>query len=261
MKFRQRLERAFSWMAIPNLTIFIVVGQVLVWLLQNLANYPMDAISLVPGLVLKGEVWRLFTFVFFPPRVHIIFLIFAWMILFMTGSALEHFWGSFKYTMYVLLGWFLTMLATVALLFIYPSYAIPNLFITTSIFLAFAYINPNYEFLIFFVLPVKVKWLAVLSLAMFGYYFVVGHPVIKITVAAGVGNYLIFFGGDMIRSLKGAKMRRENRERYESKQTSAEEPFHTCCVCGVTDIDDPNMQFVYSDGKGYCEKCVEKDNE
>ena len=258
MRFRQRLENAFSWMAVPNLTIFIVVGQVLVWLLQNLANYPMNAISLVPGLVAKGEVWRLFTFVFFPPQMNVLFLIFAWLILFMTGSALEHFWGSFKYTMYVLLGWFLTLLAVVPILFIYPSFPIPNLFITTSIFLAFAYINPNYEFLIFFVLPVKVKWLAVLSLALLGYTFVSSHPVIKIAIAAGIGNYFIFFGSAMIRSVKGAKMRRENRARYESKQVSKAEPFHVCSVCGVTDNDDPNMEFVYSGGKGYCEKCVEK---
>ncbi|MEQ9824334.1 MAG: hypothetical protein ABQ298_08115 [Puniceicoccaceae bacterium] len=256
MKLSQRLERNFAWIAIPNLTLYIIIGQVMVWLLQNLANYPMDAIALVPGLVIRGEVWRLFTFIFFPPQTHFIFLVFAWLILFLTGTALEQFWGSLKYTGYVLLGWFLTVLATIAGIFVYPGVMIPNLFITASIFLAFAYVNPNYEFMIFFVLPVKVKWLAVFTLALFGYQFLTGHLIIKIVVLAGVGNYLIFFGRDMIQSLKGAQRRREHRQRYESQKVSAEEAFHTCSVCGVTDIDEPDMQFVYSDGKGFCERCI-----
>jgi len=261
MKFSQRIERTFSWIAIPNLTIYIIIGQVVVWLLENLVNYPMEAIALVPALVAKGEIWRLFTFIFFPPQTHVIFLIFAWMILYMTGSALEHFWGSYKYSCYVLLGWFLTVLATILGIFIYPVVIIPNLFITTSIFLAFAFVNPDFEFLIFFVLPVKVKWLAVLSLLMFGYEFVTGPLIIKVVVFAGIGNYLIFFWKDMINAVKGMKMRRENRTKYEAQQVSKDEPFHVCSVCGITDLDNPDMHFVYSAGKGYCEKCVGKDQE
>ncbi len=261
MKFTQRLERTFSWIAIPNLTLYIIIGQVLVWLLQNLANYQLTAIALVPGLVAKGEVWRMFTFIFYPPQTHVLFLIFAWLILFMTGSALEQFWGTFKYTCYVLLGWLLTLLAMVAGIFIYPSVMIPNLFITTSIFLAFAFVNPNYEFLLFFVLPVKVKWLAVLTLVMFGYEFVMGHLMIKIVVLAGIGNYLIYFGKEIVQIAKGAKMRRENRAKFEARQVSKADPFHTCAVCGLTDLDDPDMHFVYSGGKGYCEKCVGKEGE
>ncbi len=260
MKFTQRLERTFSWIAIPNLTIFIIIGQVLVWLLQNLANYPMDAIALVPALVIKGEVWRLFTFIFFPPQVNLIFLVFAWLILFMTGSALEEFWGSLKYTCYVLLGWFLTILAMVAGIFIYPNMPIPNLFITTSIFLAFAFINPNYEFLIFFILPVKVKWLAMLTLVMFGFELVTGHLIIKIVVLAGIGNYFLFFWKDMIDAAKGMKAQRANRARAEAQKVSESEPFHTCSVCGLTDLDDADMHFAYSDGKGYCEKCLREDS-
>ena len=258
MKGLQRLENKFSWIAIPNLTLYLVAGQVIVWAFQTFANYPLDAIALIPALVKHGEIWRLFTFAFFPPRMHPLFLVFAWMILYMMGTALEHYWGSFRYTLYVLSGLFFTALATLAAIFIEPNIIIPNLFISSSIFFAFAFLNPDFEFLLFFILPVKVKWLALLGGGLLLYTFLGAPFVYKIAIFGGVGNFFLFFTKDIIGRIRGAKMRKENRERYQAKVMEEDEPFHVCSVCGITDRQDPDMHFVYSDGKGYCEKCLEE---
>jgi hypothetical protein len=258
MKILHRLERNFSWIAIPNLTIYLVLGQMLVWALQTFAHYPMEAIALYPALVAQGEVWRLITFAFFPPQMHPLFLVFAWLILFMMGNALEHFWGSFRYTLYVFSGLAFTILATVIAIFIQPNIQIGNLFISSSIFFAFAFLNPDYEFLMFFILPVKVKWLAILSGGLLLVGFLMSSFIGKIVILAGVGNFFLFFSRDLVMAIKGMKMRRENRARYESRIIDEDEPFHVCTICGITDKTDPDMHFVYSGGKGYCEKCVEK---
>lgn len=258
MKGLQRLERNFSWIAIPNLTLYLVIGQVVVWALRTFANYPMEAIALWPSLVMQGEVWRLVTFAFFPPQMHPLFLIFAWLILYMMGTALENFWGSFKFTLYVLSGIFLTILATVIAMFVAPNIHIDNFFISSSIFFAFAFLNPDYEFLMFFILPVKVKWLAILSWGLLLVSFIMSPFIYKIVMLAGVGNFFLFFGKDVVKMFRGMKMRRENRVSHESHKVSEEEPFHVCKVCGLTDKKDPDMHFVYSNGDGYCENCAEK---
>ena len=258
MKGLQRLENKFSWIAIPNLTIYLVMGQVMIWLLQTFANYPMNAIALRPDLVAQGEIWRLFTFAFFPPRTHPLFLVFAWMILFMMGTALERHWGSFRYTLYVLSGFFFTAIAALIAIFIQPKIEIPNLFISSSIFFAFAFLNPDVEFLVFFILPVKVKWLAYIGGGLLLFSFFGVSFVYKIAILGGVGNFFLFFTKDIIGKIRGAKMRRDNRERHAARVMDEDEPFHVCTICGITDRQDPDMHFVYSDGKGYCEKCVQK---
>lgn len=261
MKGLQRLERNFSWIAIPNLTIYLVLGQVVVWALQTFAHYPMEAIALKPYLVAQGEVWRLITFAFFPPQMYPLFLVFAWLILFMMGNALEHFWGSFRFTLYVFSGLFFTILATFIAIFVQPNILIGNLFISSSIFFAFAFLNPDYEFLLFFILPVKVKWLAILSWVLLLVGFLMSPIMSKIVILAGVGNFFLFFGKDLVMLVKGMKMRRENRARHAAHVVDEDEPFHVCTICGITDKKDPEMHFVYSEGKGYCEKCVKKMDE
>ena len=75
------MERRMGWFAIPGITVYIVVGQVILWCLEVFAGYPMDAVILVPFRLAEGEIWRLFTFVFRMPRMHPIFVIFSWLVL------------------------------------------------------------------------------------------------------------------------------------------------------------------------------------
>ena len=116
----------------------------------------MANIALVPTKVLHGEVWRLVTFLCEPPTNNLVFAFFFWYLFFLMGTALESTWGVFRYNVYLLVGW----AATVAVSFIQPEAPASAGFLQGSVFLAFAYLYPNFQLLLFFILPVKVKWLA-----------------------------------------------------------------------------------------------------
>ena len=148
----------------------------------------------VPLLVLDGQWWRIFGFMLIPPPAGIIFIGFAWWMFYLMGSGLEHFWGAFRYNLYIWVG----AAFTVGLSFLQPGAAATNAFLAGSVFLAFAYLNPDFEILVLLVLPVKMKWLALITWAIYGYEFVTGGWSGRLQVIAAVGNFFLFFGGDLI---------------------------------------------------------------
>lgn len=251
MRWLDILERRFGRVAIPNLIFWIVIGQVLFYGLGIFTTFPVDALTLQPGKVLQGEVWRLATFLFVPEiRVISIWVIFVWYLLFIYGSALESSWGEFRFNLFILIGVIGTSAAALIGYLAAPfAGEVPIWYLMSSIFLAFAALNPNFELLLFFILPIKVKWLAWLVWAIFALHFLSGPLPIKLLVLAAVLNLALFFGKDLLNSVK-ASQRRKAHER--KREALAEEPFHRCSVCGITDKDDPGMDFVYEDGKGYC---------
>ena len=163
MPLLTRLERKLGRFAIPNLTIAIIAVQALTWAatLGNPAIY--QGMVLDSQLVLAGEWWRVFTFVMLPPATNAIWLFFALYLLYLMGTALENEWGDFRYNLYWLVGW----LASVVVAFLVPGGAVSNFYLNGSIFLAFAFLYPNFEILLFFILPVKVKWLAAITWGFF----------------------------------------------------------------------------------------------
>jgi hypothetical protein len=111
-RLRSRLQR---W-AIPNPTSYIIAGQALFYLLSHLGNdrfasFDLTKIMLLPGKILEGEVWRLFSFVFFPPASTPIFVIFVWLLMYRYGTALEAIWGTYRYNLYLLVGFASTIIA------------------------------------------------------------------------------------------------------------------------------------------------------
>lgn len=92
-----RLERALGRYAIPNISLYLVMGQVLFWAVSFLGYFDLERIALLPLAVLHGEAWRLVTFLFLPPNAHPVFIAFAWYMFFLMGSALESYWGVFRY--------------------------------------------------------------------------------------------------------------------------------------------------------------------
>jgi len=155
---------------------------------------------------------------------------------------LEREWGTFKYNIYILLSYILT----IAVAFILPDIPLSNFYIFLSIFLAFAYLYPDFQLLLFFILPVKVKWLALIQWITYAIMLLFGTWSMRLLIIASVCNFLLFFGKDIV--TRGRYSIR--RERYKPKKTQSEDkPFHTCSECGLTDIQDPNMGF------RYCAKC------
>ncbi len=261
MGILDRMERRMGWLAIPGITVYLVIGQAILWCLEVFAGYPMDAVILVPSRLAEGEIWRLFTFVFRMPRIHPVFVVFSWLVLWMMGTALEQAWGTFRYCMFLYCGWFLCVLAAVVGMFFFPYVPIINLFVITTVFLAFAYVYPDHEFLVFFVLPVKVKWLAMVSWAFLFVLFLTGGWVARILVLVGVGNFVMFLGPEIVARFRHRGQVPRVRPKADVNASRKKEPveaFHVCVICGATDVDHPDREFVYSDGKGYCSECRDK---
>src|SRR5687768_16764729 len=101
-----RLERRLGRFAIPNLTLLLIAGQValyVAWFLPQ--GISLDRIALDPAKILRGEVWRLVTFLFMPPTTDIIiFALFYFLLFHLFGTTLEHQWGTFKYNLFLFIG-------------------------------------------------------------------------------------------------------------------------------------------------------------
>lgn len=247
MSFLDKLERIFGRFAIPNLALYLVIGQVFV-LLATIANVLNQAqLIYAPVLVLNGEWWRVLTFMFMVPvpgsLVGYVFVAFGWYIFYMMAGALEHHWGTFRFNVYLFTSYALTL----ALSFVTPGFPVTNVFILSSVFLAFAYLNPNFEFVLFFILPVKVKWLALITVAWGVFLFIQGVLATRLQLLAVAVTYLLFFVGDI---LLGLKQGRRMAVRRAEKVAEQEKPRHVCYVCGKNDRTHPQLDF------RYCSQCA-----
>ncbi len=249
MSLLDKLEKHVRPYAVPNLSLLIVASQAIAWVLIKGKGLSPDILPLVPRLVLGGELWRVLTFVIMPPLGSPVGTFFAWYIFYMMGTALEHHWGSARYNLFLLIGY----VATVAVSFLTPDYQASTAFLGTSVFLAFAFVAPNFELYIFFLLPVKMKWLALITWIGYGMALAKGPNSVRLLVLASVLNYLLFFGKDIVRRAQSGQKRMAVQAKQVAKSRQA---FHTCAVCGATDQSHPQMEFRYctecKPARGYC---------
>lgn len=253
MKPLEILDRIVRPIAIPNLTIILVVGQAAMFALSYVEPELVGRAPLVWSKVFEGEVWRLITWVFFPPNAGPL-TIFYFLIFHMIGNVLENTWGTVRYCAYLYLGSVLT--ALVAL--IYPNSEFNGLFLELTVFLAFATHHPDYEFLIFFILPVKVKYLAMIQAAYYGFGILFSGMQERLTLTAALANYLIFFGPTLVGMIRGKSSQMKRRTRAAAVASlSNDRPRHQCAVCGIDSRTHPRMDFRYcskcDNEKAYCE--------
>ena len=248
MKLLDQLERRLRRFAIPNLTGYLAGFQAALWVLTMLApprqgvGLVLDGFLLIPAKVMEGEVWRLVTFVFLPPGFGIL-AIFGIYLFWLMGTALEGQWGTVRYNFYVLIA----VLATIAAAFLLPNGGpATNMFIDTSVFLAFAYLYPNFTLSIYFILPIRIKWFALLAWLGYAVTLATGTWSDRAFVLASVCNFLLFFGRDIGRRMRSNKWQMEAAIR---KVTVGNKPFHNCAICGLTEHDEPNEDF------RICSKC------
>lgn len=262
MSLMSSLEKRFGSWAIPNLTIYLLIMQLIgvVLVLGSYASYS-DMFLHGSSVIDRGQWWRLVTFMMMPESFNTIFLVFVFYIFYLMGTGLEHEWGTFRYNLFIWCGYLLT----VAMAFINPGVVISNFYFLGCIFFAFATLYPNFELMVFFILPVKVKWLAWLT---FAYYiitlfmptdgpagvYVVGD---KLAILAAFANYALFFGKDIVHNFRATK----RRKAFQATAASVEKHNrHQCAECGVTDISDPSIHFRYCStcGKCFCEKHIDQ---
>ena len=204
-----RLERKYGRFGIPNLTNILVAGQVLVFAVELFVN---SAISLWLGLsrflLLQGQVWRVLTFVFIPFSGGSILSVvlgiyFTWFI----GTALEREWGDFRYTVYFLLGMAGTVLACLLTGVTASTYCL-----SLSLLLAFAMLYPEVQILLFFVIPIRVKYFGLLAAAMWVLSFATTSLPGKLSLLLSMLNVWVFFAPMGYRSIR-AWIRREQWKR------------------------------------------------
>jgi hypothetical protein len=206
----------------------------------------INKLLLVPYLVTHGEAWRLITFIFIPPPSSPWFIAFALYLFYLFGTSLEQHWGALHFNLFLLTGYVLTT----GIAFLTPDVVATNLFIGSAVFLAFAYLFPDFVMYIFFILPVKIKWLGLLTWIGYCWAFFTGGWSTRFSIIAGVGNFLIFFSRDIVLSIVQGRRRMNIQAQKLSRQSDEREPRHTCHVCGKTDISNPELDF------RYCSKCA-----
>jgi len=252
MNLLNRLERHLGPYAVANLTLFLIACQVVVYLAAQAKPELVEHIALIPEKVLAGEVWRLVSFLAMPPFTNVFFAFFFWYLFYLMGTALEHFWGTFRYNVFLVLGY----VATVAVSFAVPDQPASNAFMQGSVFLAFAFLNPDFELYLFFILPVKIKWFALVTWIGYGLLVLFGDGLTRLLVLASVCNFLVFFAKDIL-----VRIQTGRRRMAIQAARMAEKPkpfFHRCVVCGITDRSHPRMDFRYcSKCSGSCAYCSE----
>jgi len=250
MRVLDYLDKKIGRFAVPNLTIYLIAGQSFFYLMYLTGKLDRGATYLSADLLLAGEWWRIFTLPLDPPRQGLIFTLFAWYFFYVMGSALEAHWGTFRYNAYLFLGCLITLAAS----FLVPSLPVTNTFLAGSVFLAFATLFPEFEILLFFVLPVRIKWLALLAWLLYALQFLVGGWAARVMVLAAIANYLLFFARDILLNARYGRKQLVNRTARATQRSDA--PSHRCTVCGITDQTHPEMDFRYcpqcSGQRGYC---------
>ena len=267
MKFIDKLERKFGRFGIPNLTIYMIVCYVIGYALMIVNPGILNWLSLEPAYILRGQVWRLVTWVLYPPSTSGV-LWFAIAVLFFyypIGTSLERTIGTFKYTLYILSGVIFTILGAFILYFLLGgNVLVGNVFstyyISLSTFLAYAMCYPDMQVLLMFIIPVKMKWMAIFYVVIVVYemiqYVMAGAWYRVIPIVASLLNFIIFYFGtkDFSRyNPKEIHRRNEFRRAMEPqgrmKSGSGSVTKHKCAICGRTELDDPNLEF------RFCSRC------
>ena len=183
---------------IPNLMLYIVIGNAIVFIfsMMDTTNTFVSYLYFSPALILKGQIWRIITFIFVPMADGIFWLAIMLYFYYFIGSTLERRWGTAKFTLYYLLGVVLTIIyGIIVSLFTSSGYIyLDAAYINLSMFFAFAVLFPDLEVLLFFIIPVKMKWLALLNAALFAVsIFTTPFPYSLIPLVALL-NFFIFCG-------------------------------------------------------------------
>ena len=271
MNFLNKLEKKYRKYAIPNLMYYIVMlyGAGLVIQLFNPLVY-WQFLSLDVGALMHGQIWRLVTFIFMPGYYSTgdvlwlaLFLYFYYMI----GSTLEREWGTAKFSLYYLSGVVLTLIVGIVMGLVTGQdvWITGTNYVNLSMFFAFAMLYPDTQFLVFFIIPVKVKWLAWIDAAFFALsvlsslfaWDLLGAllPIIALL------NFFVFFWtniADEIAYRRGRARQQHSHQtihfksavRQQEKKAREQGYRHKCEVCGRTDTEFPDLQF------RYCSRCT-----
>lgn len=249
---------------IPNLMLYLTLGSALVYLMTTFAGNPLlyNILCFDRSRILQGEIWRLFTYPLTYSAGNLLLTAVSLFCYYSLGRAIEHIWGTFRFNLYYFSG--VVLMDIFCMLF--GGYA-DVLYLNTSLFLAYATMFPNAQFLLFFIIPVKAWIFGIIDLALTAYSVLVySYPVFffpyNLFPLVAIGNYLLFFGKDVTNLLPLSWRIKSRRKKVKQPKVV---PFpgaasqenakpkdlytHRCCICGRTDVTNPELEF------RYCSKC------
>ena len=283
-----KFEKRFGRYAISNLTAILIMCYVAGYILQFVNDDLLLLLTLDPYRILQGQIWRLVTWIIVPPSSLDIFTLLMLYFYYSVGNTLERAWGTYRYNVYIFSGMFFTILASFASLllvyvmhgellatkevaqsiFLSGSTLFSTYYVNMSLYLAFALMYPNLQVLIYFIIPVKVKWMAILYVVLMGYDIFRMGQLYSAYYGAGIGilvsvimfvvnamsllNFIVFFfsSRDMRRySPKEVKRKQEFRRQMAEPRPGSGITRHKCAVCGRTEVSNPELEF------RYCSKC------
>lgn len=277
MKFINKLERKFGKYAINNLIYYIIALYVIGWIMQLSAREVYSTyFSLNAEAILHGQVWRIVTFLMKPPASSPIFMVFVLYLYYMIGMNLERAWGAFRFNLYFFTGVLFHAITAIIIYILFGGLIVEldTFYLNMSLFFAFAALYPNMQLLLFFIIPVKIKWLAMLNGVLFVLTIISGAVINFLPIEAHINmfnklaafgviatlpssiaafvsllNFIIFFLAT--RNYKKYSPKEMKRKKVYNKEVKAtkSETRHKCAVCGLTEKNDDTLVF------RYCSKC------
>lgn len=240
MNLLNKLNRKFGRFYIENLMLYIVIGTGIVFAFWYLfPDLPLvQYLTFDRNAILHGQVWRILSFIFIPESGNPINMVFWLYLYWFIGSGLERYWGSFNFNLYYfsgvilsIIGGFITGMATVR-------------YLNLSLFLAMAAVYPNMELRLFYIIPVKMKWLAWIDTALLIYSFIpvsvlttavrmklpisyiweilCSYNDVRLSIIFSMLNFILFFGGGFFRKIYDKFKYRKVRRNFKKniKMTS-----------------------------------------
>ena len=283
-----RFCRKHPRLAIPNLMLYIVIGTAIVYILDQFGPFPIsNYLAFNPYYIIHGQVWRLITFIFVPLNTgassvfgQTFLFALSTFFYYWIGTALERQWGTTRFTVFYGLGVIFNIIvgfivyavlrsqltavgitsAQIQEVLMFVSTASMS-YVNMSMFFSFATLYPDMQVLLYGIIPLKVKWLAWLDVVFFvweiGSALFSRQWIMALVPIIAILNYLFFFWEDLVSMVNRGRVRVQHRTsaqtiNFKKAQKDLKERrgyLHKCSVCGITDQDDPNMEF------RYCSKC------
>lgn len=251
--------------------LYITLGSALVYLMSMFkGTYALyDILYFDRALILQGQVWRLFTYVFTYDAGNILLTAVGLLCYFSLGRAMENIWGTLRFNLFYLTG--IILMDIYAMLFPYGWADVS--YLNMSLFLGYATLYPDAHFLLFFIIPVRAWIFAVIDLALTIYNVImlssVGLFPFSLFPLVAIANYFLFFGKDVLNVIPMSwrvNARRLFKKKPKAKKATGTIPFsgsyqasaatvkvpytHRCTICGRTDVSHPNLEF------RYCSRCA-----
>ena len=287
---------------IPNLMLFIILGNAVVYLMSIIQNNYMlyDLLCFDRTLILQGQVWRLFSFIFTSfYRDNILLTAISYLCYYSIGRAIENSWGALRFNLFYLSGILLMDIFAMAFggILVYVDwYAIDcsslyydmGVSLNFSLFLVYATLYPDNHFLLFFIIPVKAWIFAFIDIGQILLEAVsMSYPVFyfphNLFPLIPLINYFLFMGKDFLNVIPLSWQANFRRLFRKKRKKSADEPKvipfpqagsfeatvakpkgpynHICTICGRTDESHPDLEFRYcSRCNGYYCYCIDHIN-